>query len=290
VLAAAARGGPPVAPLALPPGTRALVVAPHPDDESIGAGGLLRRLGPHATVVVVTDGDGYLDGVNQILRNARPAAAADFLAYGGRRHDEAAAAVAALGLPAGSLRFLGFPDGGLDALWADHWSADRPWTSPWTGAARSAPADGAALPYTGEALTAELGRLLTALRPTLIVVPDPEDVHADHATAGRFVIEALARLAPSPAPDVVAYLIHDPLWPPPPAEEWGAPPPPARLACGEWLALDLTADERHAKRRAVRAHATQIHAMPELLRKFLRRRELYRRLPPLERAAIAARH
>lgn len=282
----AATCAPAVAPLRVPTGTRALVVAPHPDDETLGAAGLLHRLGRDATVVVVTDGDGYPDGVRQVVRPARPLAAADFQAYGRRRRSEAAAAVAALGLPATSLRFLGFPDGGLDALFADHWDAGRPWTSPWTGAAQTP----AGAPYTGEALAGALERLLDALRPALLVVPDPEDVHADHATAGRFAIEALERLAPSPAPEVLGYLVHDPLWPPPVSEHWGSAPPPARLGCADWLGLDLGAGARRAKRHALRAHATQIPAQPELLRKFLRRRELYRRIPPLERQALAARH
>src|SRR6185436_12115926 len=52
--------------LEVPEATRLLVVAPHPDDEMLAAGGLMQRvLSTHGTVQVVylTDGDAYLEGV-----------------------------------------------------------------------------------------------------------------------------------------------------------------------------------------------------------------------------------
>ena len=48
------------APLWAPPGIRTIIIAPHPDDETLGAGGLIagqRRLGVPVSVVAVTDGD-----------------------------------------------------------------------------------------------------------------------------------------------------------------------------------------------------------------------------------------
>lgn len=47
-------------------GTNLLVVAPHPDDETLGAGGLMQRVhaaGGDVSVVYLTDGDGYPEGV-----------------------------------------------------------------------------------------------------------------------------------------------------------------------------------------------------------------------------------
>src|SRR5207247_6384648 len=53
---------PAVQPLTLPAHPRVLVFAPHPDDESLAAGGLITRLvhaGDAVRVVFVTNGDGY---------------------------------------------------------------------------------------------------------------------------------------------------------------------------------------------------------------------------------------
>lgn len=50
----------------LSPVTRLLVFTPHPDDETLGAGGLIQRvqrLGGQVQVVLMTNGDGYADGV-----------------------------------------------------------------------------------------------------------------------------------------------------------------------------------------------------------------------------------
>ncbi|WP_419899289.1 PIG-L deacetylase family protein [Roseomonas sp. USHLN139] len=77
-----------------------LVLAPHPDDESLGCGGLIaaalaagRRLG----VVFLSDGAASHPG--------HPAAALQAM-----REAEARAALARLGAPDGAARFLGLPD------------------------------------------------------------------------------------------------------------------------------------------------------------------------------------
>ena len=82
--------------------TRALVLAPHPDDEVVGCGGLLRRLaasGCEVRVLLLTDGSGGTEEV------------ADRETYRARRRAEVAAAGAALGL-AGA-EHVDLPDGAL---------------------------------------------------------------------------------------------------------------------------------------------------------------------------------
>jgi len=89
--------------LALPAG-RTVVVAAHPDDETLGAGGLLHRLaeaGRPADVVVVTDGAGSHAGSATL-------APEDLVPMRAR---ELAAGVAVLS-PGSAVTTLGFPDGG----------------------------------------------------------------------------------------------------------------------------------------------------------------------------------
>ncbi|PJI93522.1 bifunctional PIG-L family deacetylase/class I SAM-dependent methyltransferase [Luteimicrobium subarcticum] len=84
---------------------RVVVVAAHPDDESLGAGGLVARataLGIAVTVVVASDGEGS--------HPASPAHTPADLAATRRR--EVVTAVGALGRRV-ALRFLALPDGGL---------------------------------------------------------------------------------------------------------------------------------------------------------------------------------
>ncbi len=82
-----------------------LVLAPHPDDESLGCGALLAAAfaGPGAHVVCMTDGGASHPGSTDWSR-ARLAAL---------RAQELVAAVTELGGSARDVTFLGYPDGGL---------------------------------------------------------------------------------------------------------------------------------------------------------------------------------
>lgn len=87
--------------LDLRPYARVVVVAPHPDDEILGVGGILRLLveaGTPVTVVAVTDGEGSHPGVAGIAE---------------RRTAESLAALADLGLAPSARRRLGVRDGGV---------------------------------------------------------------------------------------------------------------------------------------------------------------------------------
>ena len=90
-------------PLVLAPAaSRALVLAPHPDDETIGCGGTLAVLaasGCSVEVVVVSDGEGSTSS------------GGDAAATAARRRDDATRACAHLG--SRPPRFLGLPDGGV---------------------------------------------------------------------------------------------------------------------------------------------------------------------------------
>jgi len=102
-----------------------VVVAPHPDDETLGAGGTLARAvaaGDDPLVVVCSDGE----------------ASHPVVGLGERRRAECVEACAALGVGACRVRFLGLPDGHLadhaDVVAAQVAAAVRPGTTvlaPW---------------------------------------------------------------------------------------------------------------------------------------------------------------
>lgn len=78
-----------------------LVLAPHPDDESIGCGGALHQHATNGDRVIVA----FLTSGDRGIANLPPTAAA------ARREQEADRAAAVLGI--NDLHFLRFPDGGL---------------------------------------------------------------------------------------------------------------------------------------------------------------------------------
>ncbi len=141
-------------PLVLDGVERLVVVAAHPDDESLGAGGLIAtatRRGIQVVVVSATDGEGS--------HPDSPTTTPDDL--GARRAVEAVQAAAALGVPGERVHQLGLPDGDL-------------------GTAE-------------DELTTFLVELVGDGRGTVVVAPWRRDGHPDHEAAGRAASAAARR-------------------------------------------------------------------------------------------------
>jgi LmbE family N-acetylglucosaminyl deacetylase len=104
----------------LPPLWPAVVIAPHPDDETLGAGGLIaaqRRRGIPVKIIAVTDGE---------------AAYADALGLGEIRRGEQQAAANELGVEASDIVRLGLPDSNVAAFEQKLTDCVRPFVRPGT--------------------------------------------------------------------------------------------------------------------------------------------------------------
>jgi len=112
---------------------RVVVVAAHPDDETLGAGGAVRALhaaGADLSLVVATDGEAAYPGLDTAARAG----------LGRARRVEMGEALAAQGLAGVPVTWLGLPDSGLDACGDDLRDALVPvlagadaWLAPWSG-------------------------------------------------------------------------------------------------------------------------------------------------------------
>jgi LmbE family N-acetylglucosaminyl deacetylase len=288
---------PRVSPLKIPAPSRLLVIAPHPDDEVIGAGGLIRRVrarGGTARVVYLTDGEAYTAGVEAEERRADPSAS-DYRDYGRRRRREARAALKRLGVDEEALTFLGFPNNGLAQLMSVYWSEQRDaFTSPYTRRDRPRPSQMVvpATRYRGEDLTQELAEIIGDFQPTIIVVPRREDQHVDHCAAWYFTGDALGdvrRVRRAFRTDVMTYIVHYNSWPFEQSSPLLAPPPDLPAGPSGWLDVRLMPEEARTKRDALQMFESQMKAMGWFLQGFARSNELFSR-PPAAHVVLPMAH
>lgn len=260
---------------------RLLVLAPHCDDETLGAGGLIQaalREGMGVRVVIVTACDGYRSAAMAQFRRLR-LRSEDFVALGELRRQESLQALARLGLHStDDVLFLMYPERGSPALWWDYWEGDQPYRSPYSGLASSP----AGAPYDGQALLQGLRSILAADRPDVIVMPHPNDENIDHRALAAFAslaVEMERAEDPTFQPLVLEYLIHYGLYPQPFGLKPGAllRPPRQLESIGEWVVWGLSAEEVALKQRAVDAYPSQKQLMAPYLNGFVRQNELFMR-------------
>jgi LmbE family N-acetylglucosaminyl deacetylase len=265
--------------------TRLLVISPHPDDETLGAAGLMRRViagGGAVHVVWMTSGDGFPEGVETQdgITHPRPE---DYSSYGRLREQEARAATGAFGVSDRSLSFLGFPDEGLCELASTYLSAKkRAFESPYTDRISPPLTEQVirGVRYRGVDVRRELERILVDFAPTVVAVVHPEDEHPDHCSTHLFVREALDALAARGRrrPRLLNYLIHYRSWPLTPDGGSGSElKPPAGFPSteGSWVSLALTPDEVAAKKAALLLYHSQMLVIGRFLQAFARSNELF---------------
>jgi LmbE family N-acetylglucosaminyl deacetylase len=247
-----------------------LVLAPHPDDETlIGAAPIAAALaeGRPLRVAWMTNGD---------LSCARD---------GWLRQREAIAAIGVLGVPEERAAFLGYPDGFLDALGGvplaplerrgSDGSCARGATT-YAGYGEHASdlhraLTGASGAYTAENAIGDLVALLERDRPADVYTSHPIDTHPDHATTYVLLRRALERARLAVLPRIHRAIVHaGPCWPngsgASPCPEigpatWGSPFPPLPAPLEGYVPNErMPSPDRGARaRRAIAEHRSQLH-------------------------------
>ena len=225
-----------------------LVVAPHPDDESLACGGIIALLNARTgsdilRVLILTDGTGSHPHSRQFLAPARRKL----------RENETERALARLGCtdPRETVTFLGLPDGALP---------DAPGTPAFEQAA------------------GEIARCLSAFAVRTVLVPWRRDPHRDHRAAFQLVTAAAASAACDAAP---LRVIEYPVW----IWERGEPDDAPRADETHAWRLDVSA-VHEAKQAAIREHRSQLGLViaddptgftlsPDMLEHFTRPWELF---------------
>ncbi|MGO9017055.1 MAG: PIG-L deacetylase family protein [Syntrophobacteraceae bacterium] len=265
--------------------TRLMVFSPHPDDESLGAAGLIQRVlktGGSVRVVFMTNGDGFPEAVQMGDHISNPTAR-DYREYGEDRMYESLKALATLGMKEDDVIFLRFPDGGLTAIRSKHGGKQKAYTSPTTRENRPSSL-GVVVPragYTSEGIQMGIERVLSDFRPNMLATTAPEDTHPDHASTHFFVKLAWKHLHkehPEFKPTWLIYLIHYGEWPMAQGLGIGSKliPPEDYPHKEKWISLPLTSEEAATKRKALLEYQTQMIVMGRYLLSFARANELFR--------------
>lgn len=161
---------------------RLLILAVHPDDETLGCGGLIQQavaVGATVQVAFITHGDNN-PWPQRYVETRWKITSMDRKRWGQRRQAEALDALALLGVRKTQALFLGLPDQGITGLLE-------------TGA--------------DEAIEL-LARTIAEARPTLVLGPALDDTHRDHNATAVLVDMALAKLPEDARPRLLTYITH----------------------------------------------------------------------------------
>ena len=161
------------------PNERTMIIAPHPDDDVLAAGGLIQQVlsaRGRLCVVYVTDGENN-PWPQRALERRLIIRAEDRKRWGSLRRAEALASLAILGAPHDVAIFLGFPDHRIASLLV---GGDR-------------------------RLEHALSDAMEDFDPTLVITPSHYDLHPDHRAIASFSRKALSRGEPR---SVRTYLLH----------------------------------------------------------------------------------
>jgi len=270
----------------IPPFTKndkVLILAPHPDDETIGAGGVIQRAlkaGADVYVACMTNGD-----ANQlafiVYEKRLTFRKGEFIHMGEVRKKETVAALKFLGVDEGKQFFLGYPDFGTMEILLKYWGPTKPYQSMFTRVASVPYAENLSpnALYIGENILNDMKTVLLRVKPTKIFVSHPADTNGDHEATYLFLRIALWDLGNKlKAPQIFPYLVHCVGWPKPRGFHPKLPLlPHEKFICTQikWMKLDLSDDEVKVKDKATDFYKSQIPYNPWYMHTFSRKNELF---------------
>lgn len=275
-------------PLLLGDDERILVLAPHPDDETLAAGGLIQEaLGLDLPVRVCFFTMGDNNEISFLFTRKHPVLMPGAVrSMGALRQNEAVAAATQLGLSTNDLVFLGYPDYGTLDVWNHHWRDAPPFRSMLTRVS-AVPYDRALTPgaaYAGEDILDDLVEVLRDFRPTHVVLSHPADHNVDHRALYLFARVALWSLeAEGVSPDLLAYPVHFTQWPEPRRYHPLRPAAPPHFLDDAipWQEFVLAPFQVTNKLAALRRHHSQFLYASAYLQSFVRRSEVFGDFPDL---------
>ena len=162
---------------------RILFVAPHPDDESLGGGGLLQRVFAAqipVRILFATSGDNN-PWAQRFWEQRWKIGPRERVRWGNKRQQEALAAITTLGGSLDCARFLNFPDQGITSLLM-------------RGVAE---------------LFGTFADEIRAFNPSILVIPAGFDAHPDHS-ALCVIISLAFNSIENPGLRILEYLVHQP--------------------------------------------------------------------------------
>ena len=262
---------------------RILVLAPHIDDEVIGAGGVIQQalaVGAKVKIVYFTNGDENFYALIGKKKNIK-FTPNDFIKLGEQRMEEARKATKVLGLNnQQNLVFLGYPDHGLIYMFSSFYN--KPFTAkgtefkynPYSGTFERGQE------YTGKNVVSSLEKIINDFQPTIIFVTHPRDLHPDHKAAFLFLWKVMQAI--NYHCDVFAYVVHYhkfPLHKGLFTDEFLYPPKRLFTKVG-WFGFNLTKQQEQNKLKAIKLYHSQFFppSSARLLESFVRRNEVFERM------------
>jgi LmbE family N-acetylglucosaminyl deacetylase len=253
---------------------RVLIVAPHMDDEAIGAGAYALdaiRSGAEVFVAFLTAGDCARFSA-RIMHGVMPKPS-DYVSVGLTRIAEARRAMRILGVPQDHIFVLGYPDRGLRTIFEQPSMIVRS-TSTQEDSVPYAAAMSPGAKHTLENIVADLRRILDLVRPTTVITPVPFDLHPDHSAAAEIVDLAIDR---SPhTPNRLGYIVHTSRFL---KSLWWMPErallPPARMRSFTWATYAVSPNAQAVKAAMLDAYKSQRPYTYFLRNAFVRSNELF---------------
>lgn len=195
-----------------------MVIAPHPDDETLCCAGIIMQAlkkGKSVGVVVLTNGDGYplaashISGVD--MTELTPS---HFVGLAKKRQQWVEQSLALVNFPRNDLLFLGYPDGGLANMYQAkagevYWQrlTDKKATYHAHVLDYRTAETGKPAPYRRTAMLKDLVGLIERYKPDTIYVTDEADSHGDHKAAYWYIKDAAAKTQFKGK--IHTYLIHN---------------------------------------------------------------------------------